>query len=115
MGAGRRKLGDTQDPKRGYSTDLLPTGRISNFLLKMISGVCQEEKNKYILIQICGIKKSGIDDLICKAEVERQMRRMNNTHMDTKVGVVVSGMNWETGSDMYIHIYTIDIMNQIDN
>ena len=60
MGAGRRKLGDTQpveekDPKRGHSTDLLLTGRISNFLLKMTSGVSQEEKNKYILMQICGI------------------------------------------------------------
>ena len=73
MGAGRRKLGDTQpveekDPKRGHSTDLLPMGRISHFLLKMTSGVSQEEKNKCMLVQICGIEKSGIDDLICKAE-----------------------------------------------
>ena len=61
MGPGGRKLGDTQpveekDPKRGHSTDLLLTGRISNFLLKMTSGVSQKEKNKYyILMQICGI------------------------------------------------------------
>ena len=42
---------------------------------------------------------------------------MNNKQMDTKVGGggVVSGMNWETGTDIYIHIYTIDSMNQIHN
>ena len=40
---------------------------------------------------------------------------MNNKHMDTKVGRVVSGMNWETGADIYIHIHTIDIMSQIDS
>ena len=62
------------------------------------------------------LKKIGIDDLICKAEVERQMWRTNNKQMDTKVGGgVVSGMNWETGTDIYIHIYAIDSMNQIDN
>ena len=54
----------------------LPYSTVQQFLkwiLKMISGVCQEEKNKYILIQICGIKKSGIDDLICKAEIETEV------------------------------------------
>ena len=35
------------------------------------SEVSQKEKNKYcILTQICRIQKNGIDDLICKAEVE---------------------------------------------
>lgn len=55
MGAGGRKLGDTQpveekDLKRGHSTDLLLTGRISNFLLKMTSGVSQKEKKKVLHI-----------------------------------------------------------------
>ena len=37
------------------------------------SEVNQEEKNKYpILTHICGIQKNGIDDLVCKAEVESQ-------------------------------------------
>ena len=36
------------------------------------SEVSQKEKNKYILMHICGIYKNGIDDLICKAEIEIQ-------------------------------------------
>ena len=37
------------------------------------SEVSQKEKNKYhILMHICGIKKTGIDDLICKGEIETQ-------------------------------------------
>ena len=34
--------------------------------------VSQKEKNKYIFMHICGIQKNGIDDLICKAEIETQ-------------------------------------------
>ena len=38
----------------------------------------QKEKNKYhILTHICGIQKSDIDELICKAEIETQTRRTN--------------------------------------
>ena len=38
------------------------------------SEVSLKEKNKYpILTHICGIEKNGIDDLICKAEIETQM------------------------------------------
>ena len=38
------------------------------------SEVSQKEKNKYrILMHICGIKKNGIDELICKVEIEKQM------------------------------------------
>ena len=40
-------------------------------------------------------RKSGIDDLICKAEIEYK-------RMDTK-GEGGGGMNWEIGIDMYIH------------
>ena len=37
------------------------------------SEVRKKEKNKYhTLMHICGIKKYGIDDLICKAEIETQ-------------------------------------------
>ena len=37
------------------------------------SEVSQKEKNKYcILMHICGIQKDGIDDLICKAEIETE-------------------------------------------
>ena len=32
---------------------------------------------------ICGIQKNGIDDLICKTEIETEMQRIN---MDTKWG-----------------------------
>ena len=42
------------------------------------SEVSQKQKNKYrILTHICGIQKNGIDELICKAEVETQMYRTN--------------------------------------
>ena len=42
------------------------------------SEVSQKEKNKYhILTHICGIQKNGIDDLICKAEIETQTQRTN--------------------------------------
>ena len=35
--------------------------------------VSQKEKNKYrILTHICGIWENGIDDFICKAEIETQ-------------------------------------------
>ena len=37
------------------------------------SEVWQKEKNKYcILTRICGIRKHGVDKLICKAEIETQ-------------------------------------------
>ena len=36
--------------------------------------VSQKEENKYhILTHTCGIKKNGIDDPICKVEIETQM------------------------------------------
>ena len=36
------------------------------------------QKNKYcILTHICGIQKNGIDDLICKAEIETWMQKTN--------------------------------------
>ena len=41
------------------------------------SEVSQREKNKYIILLICGIQKNGADELICKAEIETQMQRTN--------------------------------------
>ena len=42
------------------------------------SEVNQKQKNKYhTLIQKCGIQKSGIDDLIHKAEIETQCTLKN--------------------------------------
>ena len=38
------------------------------------SEISQKGKSKYcMLMHICGIWKSGIDDLMCKAEIETQM------------------------------------------
>ena len=38
--------------------------------------VSQKEKNKYcIVVHKCGIKKNGINYLICKAEIETQIQR----------------------------------------
>ena len=46
------------------------------------SEVSQKEKNKYcILMHICRIQKNGIEDLICKAEVETDIE---NKCIDTK-------------------------------
>ena len=42
------------------------------------SEVSKKKKNKYCtLTHICGIQKNGIDDLICKTEIETQMQRTN--------------------------------------
>ena len=42
------------------------------------SKVSQKEKKQYrILTHICGIQKNGIDDPICKAEIETQTQRTN--------------------------------------
>ena len=42
------------------------------------SEVSQKEKSKYCIItQVCGIQKNGIDDLICKAEIETQTQGTN--------------------------------------
>ena len=64
------------------------------------SEVSQKEKNKYrILTHICGIQKNGIDDLICKTEIETHVE---NKHMDTKWGSGGwCGMNWEIWMDIY--------------
>ena len=58
----------------------------------------QKEKNKYILMHTCGIQKNGIDELICKAEIETQMQR---TNMDAKGGKW-GRMNWDIQIDTYI-------------
>ena len=39
----------------------------------MQSEVSQKEKNKYILMHICGISKNGRGEPVCKAEIETQM------------------------------------------
>ena len=42
------------------------------------SEVSQKEKNKYRVISfMCGIQKNDTDELICKAEIETQMQRMD--------------------------------------
>ena len=42
------------------------------------SEVSPQDKNKYcILMYICGTWEDGIDDLICKAELETQTQRIN--------------------------------------
>ena len=48
----------------------------------LLSEVSQNEKNKQsILMHICGIQKNGIDDFICKAEIDI---KVENNYMDTK-------------------------------
>ena len=73
----------------------------------------QKEKNKYrILMHICGIQKNGIDDLICKTEIETQKYRTNVwTPRGESGGGGGGGMNWEIGIDMY----TLMCIKQITN
>ena len=60
------------------------------------SGISQNEKNKcHILTYVCGIHKNGIDDLICKREIE-------NRHMDTSWGKGA----WDELEGWDFHIYT---------
>ena len=72
------------------------------------SEVSQKEKNKYfILMHTCGIQKNGIDELICKAEIETQTQRTNVWIPRGKDG----GLDWEIGND----IYTLLCIKQITN
>ena len=47
-------------------------------------------------------EKTGIDDLVYKAEIETQMKRTNIWIPRGKVGRGWRGMNWEIGIDIYI-------------
>ena len=63
------------------------------------SEVSQKEKNKHrILMHVCGIQKNGIDDPICKAEVEAQTQRTNVWILRGEGG----GKIWEIGIDTCI-------------
>ena len=43
-------------------------------------------------------EKNGIDDLICKAEIETQTQRIN---VEIARGQEAGGRNWKTGTDTY--------------
>ena len=64
------------------------------------SELSQKEKNKYhILMHMYGIQKNGIDESICKAEIETQMYRTNKWTPRVGGG---GGKNWKIGIDIYI-------------
>ena len=57
---------------------MLPTENSLQIQRHIQTEVSQKEKNKYcILTHLCGIQNNGIEDLICKAELESKC-------MDTK-------------------------------
>ena len=61
------------------------------------SKVSQKEKNKYhITLLLCGSRKNGTNECICKAEIE-----MSRTNVWVPGGKE-SGMNWE-GTDIYVY------------
>ena len=67
--------------------------------------VSQKEKTRcHIILHICGIQKNGTGELICKAEIERDVE---NELTDTQVERV-GGMNQELGKDIYTIMYKID-------
>ena len=41
------------------------------------SEVSQKEKNKYCILNICGIQKNGTDEPICRAGIETQTQKMD--------------------------------------
>ena len=68
------------------------------------SEVSQKEKNTYhILTHTYGIQKNGMDEPVCKAEIETQMQRTNVWTPRGESGRGGGGgvMNWEMGIDMY--------------
>ena len=76
------------------------------------SEVRQKQKNKYrVLMNTCRIQNNGMDakHSICKAETETQMQRINVQTSRQKRG---SGMNWETGIDIYTLLCIKQITNQ---
>ena len=69
----------------------------------------KSEREKYdILTLICGIQKNGIDNLICKAEIETQMQRTNVWRPSRGGGQDKLG-DWDG------HINTIDTMYKTGN
>ena len=74
------------------------------------SEMSQKEKNRYhMLMHICGIQKNGVDNLICKAEIETLVE---NKCMDNEVEM---GGWSELDQDMHIYRYTIDTMYEADH
>ena len=74
--------------------------------------ISQEEKNKnknkyHISIYMCGIQKNGMDESICKAEMETQTQR---TNVWTPSGV--GDINLEIGIDIYILLFVRYITNK---
>ena len=68
--------------------------------------VSQTQKNKYcISTYIHGIEKNGIDELVCKPEIDTDV---DNKHIGTK-RVRGNGMDWETGVD----VHTLMCMKQV--
>ena len=67
--------------------------------------VSQKEKTRcHIILHICGIQKNGTDELICKAEIERDVENELTDTQAERVG----GMNQELGKDIYTIMYKID-------
>ena len=62
--------------------------------------VSQKQNNKCHISLICGIQKN---DTYRWAYLQRKNRdtEVENKFMDTKVGGVADGNNWETGSEIY--------------
>ena len=65
------------------------------------SEVSQKEKNKYcILMNIYGLYKCGIDELICREGMEMQIQRMDSGHSRGR-------REWDEWRKQHRHIYTI--------
>jgi len=62
----------------------------------------------YICIYIYGIWKNGINDLICKTEIQTQTQRPN-------IWIPRRMWGWEGMEDWDGRMYTIDTVFKIDN
>ena len=56
---------------------IVPLAETQMDLETIQSEVSEKEKNKYILIHICGIQRNCADGLICKAKIEIPIQRTN--------------------------------------
>ena len=75
--------------------EILPTAKMQMGLEITIQSEVSQKNKYHKLMHICGIQKNGIDDLICKAEIETQTQR---TNIWISVG---KGGYWEVGIDIY--------------
>ena len=81
------------DIENTIQSEISQTGKNKDCILSYIHRIWKKKENK----------KTGIDNLIYKAEIEVDV---GNKHMDPK-GVMWDGMNWVITTDIYTLWYNV--------